>query len=214
MDIINKIIYLIEQKGIEQQEFARAVGLTKQTISDWKAGRSQSYMKYIDKIAAFFGVSVDYLLGKEKSHSDQISEWIEKHGIPAGTMVELPVLGSVKAGPDGVALEELIGYEPVQADSLTRGETYFWLKVRGDSMSPKIEDGDLVLIRKQPSVDSGSLAVVIVNGEEATIKKVVYGPDWIELHSYNPYYPVRRFEGPEVLEVWVLGLAIEIKRKL
>ena len=80
-------------------------------------------------------------------------------------------------------------------------------------MEPILCEGDLVLVRKQTSVDNGSMAVVLVGGEEGLVKKIFYGPDWIELHSLNPAYAVRRFEGPDVMQVAVLGLVMESKRK-
>lgn len=80
-------------------------------------------------------------------------------------------------------------------------------------MAPRIMEGDLVLIRAQRSVDSGTLAVVTVDGEEGVIKEVHYGDDWIELRSYNPYYPVRRFEGEDVTEICVMGRVIKSERK-
>ena len=103
--------------------------------------------------------------------------------------------------------------EPAPASSLQRDEAYFWLTVTGDSMEPILCEGDLVLVRKQTSVDNGSMAVVLVGGEEGLVKKIFYGPDWIELHSLNPAYAVRRFEGPDVMQVAVLGLVMESKRK-
>lgn len=112
---------------------------------------------------------------------------------------EVPILGSVRAGYGGAVFEEIVGYEPVQASSLQRDEAYFWLSVTGDSMEPVLCEGDLVLVRKQTSVDNGSMAVMLVGGEEGLVKKIFYGPDWIELHSLNPAYAVRRFEGPDVL---------------
>ena len=87
------------------------------------------------------------------------------------------------------------------------------ITVTGDSMEPILCEGDLVLVRKQTSVDNGSMAVVLVGGEEGLVKKIFYGPDWIELHSLNPAYAVRRFEGPDVMQVAVLGLVMESKRK-
>lgn len=80
-------------------------------------------------------------------------------------------------------------------------------------MEPALYEGDLVLVRKQTSVDNGRMAVVLVGGEEGLVKKVFYGPDWIELHSLNPAYPVRRFDGPDVVQVAVVGLVTESKRK-
>lgn len=81
-------------------------------------------------------------------------------------------------------------------------------------MMPEIKDGDLVLVRKQDSVDSGNYAVVTVDGEDSCVKIIRHGKDWIKLESINPYYPVRRFTNEEVLRIRVIGKVIEIKRKL
>ena len=72
-------------------------------------------------------------------------------------------------------------------------------------MYPKIEDGDLIQVHKQDSIDSGEIAVVLLDGEEGLVKKVIYGPTWIELHSINPMYPVQRFEDADVLRLRVVG---------
>ena len=103
--------------------------------------------------------------------------------------------------------------EPVDASLLQDGEEYFWLRVTGDSMTPVINDRDLVLVRRQSTVDSGRYAVVLVDGEEGLVKRVVYNEDWVELQSVNPYYPPRRFEGQAAQQVTVVGLVVESKRK-
>lgn len=141
-------------------------------------------------------------------------KWLEENTYPVDSVVYLPIVGRVAAGNGVIAQEEIIGYEFVDADELCSGETYFWLRVNGDSMSPKIEDGDLVLVKQQPSVDSGSYAVVIIDGEDGVVKKVNYGADWIELVSINPYYPPRHFKGPDVLRITVVGKVLEVRRKL
>ena len=77
-------------------------------------------------------------------------------------------------------------------------------------MFPKIENGDIIQVHRQTSVDSGSIAVVLIDGEDGVVKRVEYGNDWIELHSINPMYPVRRFEGADVLRLRVVGLVKKI----
>ena len=75
-------------------------------------------------------------------------------------------------------------------------------------MYPKIEDGDIIVVRKQDSVDSGDIAVLLLDGDEGLVKKVNYGSDWIELVSINPEYKPRRFEGREVLRLRVVGKVV------
>lgn len=127
--------------------------------------------------------------------------------------INIPVVGRVAAGINCFAENNITDYEPISKDSLTQGEDYVFLRVIGDSMYPRFEEGDLVLVRCQTSVDSGDYAVVIIDGEDGVIKKVVYGDNWIELLSINPSYPPRVFEGEDVLRIRVFGLVKEIKRK-
>lgn len=127
--------------------------------------------------------------------------------------VKIPVVGRVAAGAGCLAEDNIIDYETISQSSLVQGEEYVFLRVIGDSMYPKFEEGDLVLVRCQTSVDSGDYAVVIIDGEDGVIKKVVYGDNWIELLSINPSYPPRVFEGEDVLRIRIFGLVKEIKRK-
>ena len=81
-------------------------------------------------------------------------------------------------------------------------------------MFPTIDDGDIIQVHKQTSVDSGSVAVVLIDGEEALVKKVVYGKEWIELHSFNPMYKIMRFNGRDVLRVRVVGLVKKVTKEI
>ena len=83
-------------------------------------------------------------------------------------------------------------------------------KVKGDSMYPKIEDEDIVVVRKQSSVDSGQIAVVLIDNEDGLVKKVIYDKDTIELHSINPEYQTKIFNGKDVLRVSIVGLVRQI----
>lgn len=200
MAIIDNIKKEMKKRGISGYRLCKDLGIGDSTFRAWVKG-SEPSAKYVAKIAEYFNIPVDFLLKSDIMPSGAIPFISEE-------MIALPILGRVSGGNGVLAQENIIGYEIVHAKKLIEGETYFWLKVQGDSMSPKIDEGDLVLVKKQESVDNGSLAVVIVNGEDGVVKKVEYGPDWIELHSYNPYYPVRRFEGVDVQEVQVVGLVM------
>lgn len=130
-----------------------------------------------------------------------------------GAYLEYPVIGSVKAGYDGLIFNELIDREQVPLD-WTKGDSpdsYFILRVNGDSMYPLILDSDRILVHKCSSVPSGSLAVIRFNDEEATLKRVIYKPgeDWLELQSINPNYPPKRIEGEALEHCQVIG---EVKR--
>ena len=127
---------------------------------------------------------------------------------PGRAMV--PVIGTVRCGPGGLAFEELQGAE--MADVPNPSE-YFWLRAEGDSMAPDIKDGDLALVHMQPQVDNGQLAVVIIGGEEGTLKKFIQTGSTVILQSLNQAYPPRVFVGEEINALTVAGRVVETKRK-
>lgn len=124
---------------------------------------------------------------------------------------KVPLLGKVCAGYGIIAQEDIVGYEVVEAKYGT-GE-YFCLQVKGDSMSPKIDNGAIVLVKKQDSVENGDLAIVIVDDEEGMIKRVIYDEDSIKLISFNPFYPERIFKKFEMERVKIVGKVVESKIK-
>lgn len=132
---------------------------------------------------------------------------------PAGKRVKLPVIGTVKAGPNGLAYEDYLGTSNVDEDSINGGQ-YIWLRIKGDSMTGEgIFPGDLALLRIQPEVENGDLAVVIVSGEEGTLKRVYIKEGSIVLQSSNPQYPPRIFTGKELENIRIVGKVKETKRK-
>ena len=112
------------------------------------------------------------------------------------------------------AVENIIDYEEISVEMARRGE-YFALKVKGDSMEPKISAGDIVIVRKQEDIDSGDLAIVLVNGNEATIKKVMKFNGGINLVPNNPDYEVMTYTNEQIesLPVNVIGKVVELRAK-
>ena len=160
--------------------------------------------KSANKIATYFGVSVGYLLGtlpSEPSATDK-GVWI-------------PVLGRVQAGIPVEAVEEILDYEEITHDMAITGE-YFALSVQGDSMEPRICAGDVVIVRKQADCDSGDLVVVLVNGDEATIKRIKKTPEGIVLVPNNLSYEAMFYSNAEIqrLPVSILGKVVELRGKL
>ena len=129
--------------------------------------------------------------------------------LPDRELVNVPMIGTVAAGLPLLAEENIRDYFPIPADMLPNTET-FLLRVKGDSMIPKFEEGDLALVRYQQSVDSGSYAVALIDDDNGVIKRVMYGANWIELQSLNPMYSPRRFEGKDVTRVRIFGLVRKI----
>lgn len=129
--------------------------------------------------------------------------------VDLSTLPELDIIGTVRAGVGGIAQEDVIGHEYAYTVNATK-ETHFYLKVKGNSMEPRIKEGDLALVRRQSDVDSDDLAIVLVDNEEGVLKKVVKKPNSIELKSFNPYYPTRVFAGKEMDSIKILGKVIKI----
>ena len=130
--------------------------------------------------------------------------------LPNNKVRLVPLYESASAGFGATASNMIIDYMPLFITSDFEAESTMCIKVKGNSMYPKIEDGDIVQVVKTPSVDSGKIAVVLLDDDEGLIKRVVYGDDWIELQSINPEYAPRRFEGAEVQRIRVVGLVKKI----
>lgn len=161
-------------------------------------------------IATNLDTTVAYLLGETDDPNFHLSS-VGMTVLPYEKRGMRPVFGHASAGLGVLAEQESMGYEPVAPDYDT--EDYFWLKVAGDSMSPKIDDGDLVLVNREAPVESGIIMVVIVDDTEGFIKKVCVNEDTVTLISFNPYYPPMVFGGAEMARLRFIGKVVEQKRK-
>ena len=191
--------------GISPNAAAKEMKISSGAVTEWKKGRVPQ-MSTIKKIADYFDVTVDYLLGKTSEPTPRPE--LKGNAIildPSKTRM-IPVYESVSAGVGVVAQNLILEYMPIYIHSDSEANETICIKVTGDSMSPDIEDGDMIQVHKQTSVDSGSVAVVLVDGEEALVKKVIYDDSHVELHSFNPNYPAISFSGAELMRIQVLGL--------
>lgn len=193
---------LLSARDIQQKELAKLLGVSKSTVSCWCTGVSTPRMDKVKRITELLNCSIADLMTTPAQ--------LDERSVPTQGM--LPVLGRVSAGTGIIAEEDIIGYE--STDSRYDNGEYFYLEVHGDSMSPKIDDGDLVLVHRQASVDSGSIGVFSVDGEDGFVKKVIYDAENITLISINPYYPPLNFHGPDVMRVYVHGRVVKQERKL
>lgn len=192
---IRRLTELMEEKDLTQIELANKVGITNVTISRYLSGERKPRIEIVTKLAEVLNTTVDYLLGyKTKTFSKNV----------------LPVLGTVKAGYNALADENIIDYiDP--AMNITDPENYFGLVVKGDSMAPLFDEGDYLIIHKVDNdFDNNNIGIILIGSEEATIKKVVKTDTGIELHAFNPYYPVKKFtyEEMEKLPVKVIGIVV------
>ncbi len=199
-----KLLELCREKNIPLTKLVESVGLSKGNIFKWRTGavpKSATLKLIADKL----GVSMEYLIGEAEEESPTESLIKKIGGLSLADFPLIAILGSVKAGYGGIAYEEIIGYETADVKN---PEECFYLLVKGDSMEPYIHDGDLALVRKQSDVDSGSLAVVIINGDEGTLKKVVKQDGALILQPFNHDYSPQIFYGDSLNSVHIVGKVI------
>ena len=126
----------------------------------------------------------------------------------------IPVLGHVQAGIPIDAIEEILDYEEITPEMAAHGE-YFALQVKGSSMEPRMREGDVVIVRKQPDVLHDDTAIVLVNGGEATIKRVLKTEAGIFLAPNNPTFETKFYSNKDIAElpVQILGKVVELRAK-
>lgn len=191
--------------GLSLRELAERTGLSGSTIQRYETGETEKIpLEKAKLLAKGLETTVEHLLELEGSNLE---------AAPEANVYLIPVFDSVSAGFGCYADSSAVAYRPAPIMNPADAENYLWINVRGDSMSPKIEDGDRILVRRQDTVENGSVAVVMIE-DDAVVKKVKYGRGWLELHSFNPYYPVRRFEGAELEAIRIVGLVKEVSRTL
>ena len=180
------------------------LGMTAATISRYTNGKMLPKLPTVYSIANIFHVNPLWLMGydcgREKTQNTK--------------SVKIPVLGAVRAGLPMEAVENIIDYEEIGEEMARQGD-FFALQIKGDSMEPRIKEGDVVIVRKQPDVENGEIAIVLVNGDEATIKKVQKFAGGINLVPSNPAYDVKTFDNQKIefLPVKIIGKVVELRAK-
>lgn len=227
---------LRESQGWSQQEVADKLGIERTTYVKYESGASKPTRKLQD-IAALYNVSTDYILkGAVASYSETLPEGtfsklvleealktdegkehlqklIEDHVInplPPENK-KIPIIGSVRCGPNGLAYQYLEGYVLVGEEF--KGDIVAF-RCTGDSMKDiGITDGDLAIVRLQEDVECGELAVVTINGDEGTLKRVRKFEHGIILEAANQEYPPRIFTGSELELIRIVGKVLEVRKK-
>lgn len=195
-----------KDRSLSQKEFGQKIGVAESTVSLYESNKRFPDADTLKKISALFEVSLDYLLGNEPAKAAQPKT--------TGRGVRIPVLGRVVAGIPIEAVEEILDYEEITPELAATGE-FFALQVKGDSMLPKLEEGDVVIVKKQADVETGDIAIVLVNGDEATIKQVKKVNGGIMLYGFNPdVYEPHFYSNQQIeeLPVRILGKVIESRR--
>ena len=194
MDFKEKIKKYRKERGLSQEDLAVQFGYKSfTTIQKWEDGSSTPPVKVIRQLAEFFGVSTEDLLNES-------------------AQIAIPILGTVRGGPLRFAQEEWLGQELVPLDETVGGE-YFYLEVIGDSMiGSRIYPGDLVYVKRSSVVNSGTIAVVLVN-DEASLKRVFFKGSTMVLHSENPKYEDMVFSAQEIeaKDIQIIGEVLHSK---
>lgn len=172
-----RLRYLRERKKLSQLDLSKILNIPNQSISNYERGFRQPDYDILNKLADYFDVTVDYLLGRSneeyKSQESTISKMQESSADYNLTMIRIPVLGHISAGRPILAYEHIDEYTSIPKLGNYNDDELFMLKVKGDSMvGSRIYEGDRVVVKMQPEVENGEIAVVNVNGDEATLKKV------------------------------------------
>lgn len=197
---------LRQQKKYSQLKLANLLGVSRSTIAMWENGNSQPGNDMLIRISEIFNVSIDYILGVETKNDIQI-----------GTRI--PVYGETAAGIPITAIEDFDSDNPDDweeiPEMMARNGQHIALRIKGDSMEPRMRTGDVVIVRLQPDVNDGDIAIVRINGDEATCKKIKKTPEGLWLISTNPNYDPMYYSPKEVQElpVVIIGKVVELRAK-
>lgn len=213
--------YRTENK-LSQRAFAKKTSLspsyinTLEKIYNPKTGKPYSVTTDVAlELANAMYISIeDLLLRINENQEFSINSSLKSIPLSELQLLKIPILGKVKASYNYLADENKIGY--IYLDyTPSDPENYYALQVTGNSMEPLFDDGDIAIIHKQDDFDSGNTCIVLINGDEATVKKVVRMEDGIDLIAMNPYYPVRHFTKEEMnkIPVQVIGKVVEARKR-
>lgn len=178
--------------------------MAKSAVSRYFNKTRQFPLNRAHDFAAALNTTTEYILGIDDAKS--------KSKKTKG--VTIPVLGEVAAGIPIEAIEDIIDYEEISKDMAHTGD-FFGLRIKGDSMSPRISEGDVVIVRQQNDAESGDIVIVLVNGESATCKRLMKYKDGISLISFNPMYNPMTFSNDEIKSkpIKIIGKVVENRQK-
>lgn len=187
--------------GYSQKTMAEKLFMSQQGYAKYETGTSSPNPETLAQIAIILNCSMESLTG-----SKEITKI--KNGI------KIPVYGEVAAGIPISAIEDIVDYEEITEEMASKGE-YFGLVIKGDSMEPRMTTGDVVIVRSQDTAETGDIAIVLVDGESATCKKIKKTPEGVMLISLNPAYEPMFYSNKQIeqLPVRILGKVIELRAK-
>ena len=209
MEDVNNIVKRIKKRRLELeysfQDLADKTNMSKSTLQRYETGAIKNLpLDKLEVLASALQTTPAYLMG-----------WDEAKEEPKKKGVKIPVLGRVAAGVPIEMIEDVLDYEEITEDMAKHGE-YFALKIQGDSMTPRIWNNDVVIVRQQDDAENGDIVIAAINGEDAVCKRLQKYNDGIALISLNPQYEPIYFKRDEVDEkpVRIIGKVIELRGKI
>jgi SOS-response transcriptional repressors (RecA-mediated autopeptidases) len=200
--------YLRLKNGFSQEDVAKIADKKSfTTVQKWESGVAEPPIGVASKLAEIYGVSLDALYNTDLACVTGAQ--------PRRKGIKIPVLGRVVAGVPVDAVEEILDYEEITPELAATGN-FFALQIRGHSMEPRMLDGDVVIVRQQSDVDSGDTAIILVNGDDATVKRISKSDKGITLIATNPNVYEPHFytnEEIESLPIQILGKVVELRGK-
>lgn len=189
-----------EDLKLTKRELAKRIGVHESSINKYEKGLVDIPLSKISELSRVLNVTEAYLMG-----------WEDEQKLQG---LKIPVLGTVAAGIPISAVEDILDYEEVPQSWENQGE-FFALKIKGDSMEPRMESGDVVIVKQQPDANSGDTVIVLVNGDDATCKRLQKTDNGIMLVSTNPKYPPMFYstEDIQTKPVVILGKVVELRQK-
>ena len=195
--------------GLSQATLSSLLGVTQQAVGKWETGRSTPDPQTVARLAENLDTPSDVLLGLRKEPG--VSAAVGRNAFSRYTESQIPVVGTVRAGYGALAFEEDYGKEYA---CVKDPKNYFFLVVKGDSMEPRISDGDLALVHRQNTLDNGDLGVLVYGADgEGTLNKYIQRGNSVVLQPFNPAYDEMVIKGEELDHLYIAGKVVETKAK-
>lgn len=194
---------LMNEYGKERVDLSKDLDVPYTTVTDWINGKTYPRIDKIEAMAMYFHVQKSDLVEKHIENDTNESKGFR-----------IPVLGRVAAGIPIEASEEIIDWEELPLSMRSKGD-FFGLRIKGDSMEPRIEDGDTVIVRRQNDAEDGEIVIALVNGDDGVCKRLKKYADGIALVSLNPAYSPMYFSAAEQESkpVRIIGKVVELRGK-
>lgn len=209
--ISTRIQQAMDIRGLKQTDLVERTKISKGSLSSYVSGRYAPKQNNIYLLAKALNVNVEWLMGADIP----MTYFKEVRSSDHNPAVRIPVLGRVAAGIPINAVEETIDWEEIPAE-MAGSDEYFGLRIKGDSMSPRIMDGDTVIVRRQDDADTGDIVIAIVNGNDGVCKKLRKTDSGIMLISLNPAYDPMVFDHSDIdtIPVSIIGRVVELRGKM